>query len=112
MSQKNEKQVPKVEKQERKKRSYSPRTEPKGRMHSLRLILNLTQQEFADAIGLQRNTVVNYEHERHFPNVAICMKIIKLAASKGIDINLEYLLNVPGSNNSFRGRRKNRSKSH
>lgn len=39
----------------------------KDRLKELRKILGLTQQEFADRIGIKRNTLANYEAGRNVP---------------------------------------------
>src|SRR5580658_2762649 len=68
---------------------------PVGRISSLRAMLGMNQREFAEALNVNRVTLSCYEHGRYHPSIPVCMRIIQLAASKGYDINLEYLLNVP-----------------
>ena len=47
------------------------------RIKKLRRYLNLTQQEFADKIGIKRNTVANYEINRNEPSNAVITLICK-----------------------------------
>ena len=47
------------------------------RIKTLRKVLNLTQQEFADQIGMKRNTVANYETHRNEPSNAVITLICK-----------------------------------
>lgn len=43
----------------------------KERIRKLRRALDLTQQEFADKIGMKRNTVANYETGRNEPSTSV-----------------------------------------
>ena len=47
------------------------------RIKELRKALGLTQQEFADRIGIKRNTVANYETGRNEPVDAIFSLIVR-----------------------------------
>lgn len=49
----------------------------KERMRKLRRILDLTQQEFADRIGMKRNTVANYETGRNEPSSSVISLICR-----------------------------------
>lgn len=49
----------------------------KGRIKYLRSVLNLTQQEFADRIGIKRNSLANYETGRNTPINAIIVSICR-----------------------------------
>lgn len=49
----------------------------KDRMRKLRKQLDLTQQEFADRIGMKRNTVANYETGRNEPSAAVISLICR-----------------------------------
>lgn len=47
------------------------------RIKKLRKALGLTQQEFADRIGMKRNTVANYETDRNEPSNSVVTLICK-----------------------------------
>lgn len=47
------------------------------RIKKLRKTLDLTQQEFADKIGMKRNTVANYETNRNEPSNSVVSLICK-----------------------------------
>jgi transcriptional regulator with XRE-family HTH domain len=47
------------------------------RLKSLRKFLNITQQEFADRIGIKRNSFANYETGRNTPIDAIVVSICR-----------------------------------
>lgn len=47
------------------------------RLKELRTKLGLTQQEFADSIGIKRNTIANYETGRNYPIDAVVSLICK-----------------------------------
>lgn len=47
------------------------------RIKRLRKILGLTQQEFADRIGMKRNTIANYETDRNSPSNSVITLICK-----------------------------------
>lgn len=47
------------------------------RIKKLRKALDLTQQEFADKIGMKRNTVANYETGRNEPSAAVISLICR-----------------------------------
>ena len=49
----------------------------KYRIKKLRKELDLTQQEFADKIGMKRNTVANYETGRNEPSASVISLICK-----------------------------------
>lgn len=49
----------------------------KTRLRNLRKSLNLTQQDFADKIGIKRNTLANYEIGRNEPIDAVISLICK-----------------------------------
>ncbi len=51
--------------------SASSKTGVKSRIKQLRHSLDLTQQEFADRIGIKRNTIANYESGRNEPIDAV-----------------------------------------
>ena len=48
-----------------------------GRIKELRKVLDLTQQEFADRIGMKRNTVANYETNRNEPSNSVVSLICR-----------------------------------
>lgn len=58
----------------------------KDRMRKLRKQLDLTQQEFADRIGMKRNTVANYETGRNEPSAAVISLICR-----EFNVNEEWL---------------------
>ncbi len=47
------------------------------RLKKLRKELDLTQQEFADRIGMKRNTIANYESKRNKPSTAVISLICR-----------------------------------
>lgn len=47
------------------------------RIKKLRKILDLTQQEFADKIGMKRNTIANYETDRNEPSNSVISLMCK-----------------------------------
>lgn len=47
------------------------------RIKKLRKALDLTQQEFADRIGMKRNTVANYETDRNEPSSSVISLICR-----------------------------------
>ena len=47
------------------------------RIKKLRKTLDLTQQEFADRIGMKRNTIANYETDRNEPSNSVITLICK-----------------------------------
>lgn len=48
-----------------------------GRIKNLRKELHLTQQEFADKIGMKRNTIANYEGDRNEPSNSVISLICR-----------------------------------
>lgn len=56
------------------------------RIKKLRKALDLTQQEFADKIGMKRNTVANYETDRNKPSNSVISLICK-----AFDVNEDWL---------------------
>lgn len=48
-----------------------------NRIKEIRKELRLTQQEFADRIGIKRNTVANYETGRNEPVDSVCSLIVR-----------------------------------
>ena len=61
------------------------------RIKKLRKALDLTQQEFADRIGMKRNTVANYETDRNEPSNAVISLICKT-----FNVNESWLRNGTG----------------
>lgn len=57
------------------------------RLRVIRRTLNLTQQEFAQEIGIDKNTYWNYENDRRNPDSDILKKILKIA-----NVNLNWLI--------------------
>lgn len=62
-----------------------------NRIKEVRKSANLTQTEFADKLGLARNTIANYEGGTREPNDAI----IKLICRE-FNVNQDWLLNGDG----------------
>lgn len=48
------------------------------RIKKLRKTLDLTQQEFADKIGMKRNTIANYETDRNEPSNSVISLICRI----------------------------------
>lgn len=65
--------------------------EMKDRIKKIRRELDLTQQEFADRIGVKRNSLANYETGRNTPIDAIAMSICR-----EFNVNEEWLRNGTG----------------
>ena len=63
----------------------------KERLKKLRKKLNITQQEFADKIGIKRNSYANYETGRNKPIDAIIKSICR-----EFNVNEEWLRNGTG----------------
>lgn len=61
------------------------------RLKELRKTLNLTQQEFADRIGIKRNSFANYETGRNTPIDAIIVSICR-----EFNVNEKWLRNGIG----------------
>ena len=61
------------------------------RIKELRKVLNLTQQQFADRIGIKRNTIANYEIGRNDPVETVLVMICR-----EFNVNREWLLNGIG----------------
>lgn len=47
------------------------------RLRKLRKRLDITQQQFADRIGMKRNTIANYESDRNEPSNAVISLICR-----------------------------------
>lgn len=60
------------------------------RLKKLRKTLDLTQQEFADAIGIKRNTIATYESGRNEPIDAV-VSLICTVNWNGERVNEEWL---------------------
>ena len=61
------------------------------RIKELRKRLNLTQQQFADRIGIKRNTIANYEIGRNDPVDSVVVLICK-----EFNVNREWLVSGVG----------------
>lgn len=66
-------------------------SETKDRIKALRKQLDLTQQEFADKIGVKRNTIATYESGRNQPIDAVIGLICR-----EFNVNEEWLRNGNG----------------
>lgn len=53
----------------------------------LRRHKNLSQQEFADQIGVSRTIVGNYERNINTPSIEVLLKI-----AKALDVNIDFLV--------------------
>lgn len=58
----------------------------KDRIKALRKALDMTQQEFADKIGLKRNSVASYEIGKNYP-----MDTVILSICREFNVNEEWL---------------------
>lgn len=63
----------------------------KERLKQLRKTLGITQQEFADRIGIKRNSYANYETGRNTPIDAIILSICR-----EFNVNEEWIRNGTG----------------
>lgn len=63
----------------------------KERIRQLRRHLDLTQQQFADALGIKRNTIANYESGRNAPVDSVLSLICK-----EFNVNEDWLRNGTG----------------
>lgn len=66
------------------------------RLKKLRRRLELTQQEFADRIGVKRNTIANYETNRNVPIDAVISLICR-----EFNVNEDWLRNGGSDENMF-----------
>lgn len=66
------------------------------RLKKLRKRLELTQQEFADRIGVKRNTIANYETNRNVPIDAVISLICR-----EFNVNEDWLRNGGSDDNMF-----------
>lgn len=64
------------------------------RIKEIRKTLNLTQDEFADKIGLARNSIASYESGRRTPNDAIIKLICR-------EFNVDYFWLTEGKGEMF-----------
>ena len=71
--------------------TYDEVLDMKERIKMLRKALDLTQQEFADRIGIKRNSYANYETGRNTPIDAIIVSICR-----EFNVNEEWLRNGTG----------------
>lgn len=62
------------------------------RIKTIRKRLNLTQDEFAEKLGLARNSIASYESGRRTPNEAIVKSICR-----EFNVNQDWLVNGNGS---------------
>ena len=67
----------------------------KTRLRNLRKSLNLTQQDFADKIGIKRNTLANYEIGRNEPSNSDTVKIADF-----FGVSTDYLLGKSDARNN------------
>lgn len=58
-----------------------------NRFLELRQNLGLTQQEFADKLGVTQQAVYNYEHNRNFPDIVVIIKMSDMG-----NVSADYLL--------------------
>lgn len=72
----------------------------KERIRKLRRELDVTQQEFADRIGMKRNTIANYETGRNEPSASVISLICR-----EFNVNEEWLRS--GSGDMFVQRSQN-----
>lgn len=63
----------------------------KDRIKKIRKELNLTQQAFADKLGIKRNTVATYENGRNMPIDAVVSLICRV-----FNVNKDWLLTGSG----------------
>ncbi len=68
----------------------------KERLKKIRKSLDLTQQEFADRIGIKRNSYANYEIGRNIPIDAIILSICR-----EFNVNEDWLRNGGSDENMF-----------
>ena len=68
----------------------------KDRLKKIRKGLDLTQQEFADRIGIKRNSYANYEIGRNIPIDAIILSICR-----EFNVNEDWLRNGGSDENMF-----------
>lgn len=62
------------------------------RFKSIRKILNISQDEFAQSLGITKQAISNIEHSKSMPSVGTMDKLL----SK-FDINLNYLISGIGN---------------
>lgn len=57
----------------------------------LRRKLGFTQMSFARALGMNQPIISLYEKGKRKPSYRTALNILKLARSRGLEINLEYI---------------------
>jgi len=62
------------------------------RFKNVRKVLNMSQDEFANSLGVTKQAVSNFEHSKSMPSTAIMGKML----SK-FNINLNYLVSEVGN---------------
>lgn len=50
----------------------------KNKLKVYRAMHNLTQQEFADAVGVTRQTVIAIESDKYLPSLGLALKMARL----------------------------------
>lgn len=50
----------------------------------LRKLLKITQKSLAEKLGVSRTTVLWWEHNKRFPSVPNCYRMMQLAREKGL----------------------------
>ena len=70
-----------------------------NKIRKLRFELNLTQQEFADRIGISRPSLSNYEKGTRMPSMTVAQKICKeFNVSLSDIIDQDYSISASDSN--------------
>ena len=67
------------------------------RFKNVRKVLNMSQEEFANSLGITKQAISNFEHSKSLPSPAIMNKLLL-----NFDVNLNYLVSEVGDmfNNS------------
>jgi len=62
------------------------------RFKNVRKVLNMSQEQFADSLGITKQAISNVEHSKSLPSTAVMNKMLI-----NFDVNLNYLISEVGN---------------
>ena len=62
------------------------------RFKNVRKVLNMSQEEFANSLGITKQAISNFEHSKSLPSTAILNKLLI-----NFNVNLNYLISEVGN---------------
>ena len=62
------------------------------RFKNVRKVLNMSQEEFAESLGVTKQAISNVEHSKSLPSTAVMNKMLL-----NFDVNLNYLVSEVGN---------------